>query len=175
MAEKISVFRSLESEAQFNRAYNAALQLWPVPFEEVYVPTQFGDTHVIVSGPKDAAPLALFHPAGCGAVIWYRNVKLLSQYFITYAVDTMGEVNKSILTHPIRNRHDLTTWMANLLDGLGIARVDLVGNSFAGFLVVNTAILLPDRVKKIVLISPAAPFVPMWAWTWHFFPAYLTG
>lgn len=175
MAANISVFKSLDSEFQFNVAYESALKLWPVPFEELYIPTRFGDTHVIASGPKDAIPLTLFHPSGCGATIWYRNVGPLSQHFRTYAVDTMGEVNRSILTQPIRSRRAFADWMADLFNGLKIESAHLVGNSFGGFLAVNTGLLLPARTKKIILISPAATFVQMWAWTWHFFPAYLTG
>jgi pimeloyl-ACP methyl ester carboxylesterase len=175
MPEKIPVFRSPEIEAQYNAAYEAALKLWPVPYEELYIPTRFGDTHVIASGPKDAAPLVLFHPAGCGATIWYRNAGPFSQRFQTYSVDTIGEVNKSILTRPVRSRQEFADWIVDLLSGLQIENADMVGNSFGGFLTLNTALYLPDRVKKIVLISPAATFVQMWAWIWHFFPAYLIG
>lgn len=175
MPRNISVFRSPESETEYHAAYEAALKLWPVAYEELYIPTRFGDTHVIASGPKEAPSLVLCHPAGCGSVIWYRNAEPFSGHFRTYAVDTMGEVNKSLLTRPVRNRQELAEWMAELFDGLQIDKADLVGNSFGGFLAVNTALALPERVRKMVLISPAATFVQMRAWTWHFFPAYLTG
>jgi pimeloyl-ACP methyl ester carboxylesterase len=175
MSKNISVFRSPEDEAQHKTVYEAALRMWPVPYEELYIPTRFGDTHVIASGPKEAAPLVLFHPSGCGAAIWYRNVGPFSQHFRTYAVDTMGEVNKSILAQPVRSRQEFADWIVDLFSGLQIENADLVGNSFGGFLTLNTALYLPSRVKKMVLISPAATFVQMWAWTWHFFPAYMIG
>jgi pimeloyl-ACP methyl ester carboxylesterase len=175
MTNTISTFRSPEDEAQHNAAYETALRMWPVPYEELYIPTRFGDTHVIASGSKEAAPLFLFHPSGCGAVIWYRNAGPLSQHFRTYAVDTMGEVNKSILVRPIQSRQEFANWMVDLFSGLQIEKADMVGNSFGGFLTLNTALYLPERVKKIVLISPAATFVQMWGWTLHFFPAYMTG
>jgi pimeloyl-ACP methyl ester carboxylesterase len=175
MPNKISVFRSPEIEAQYNVAYDAALKLWPVPYEELYIHTRFGDTHVIASGPKDAAPLLLFHPAGCGATIWYRNAGPFSQSFRVYAVDTIGEVNKSILTRPVRSRLEFADWIVDLFNELQIENADMVGNSFGGFLTLNTALYLPNQVKKIVLISPAATFVQMWAWSLYFFPAYMTG
>jgi pimeloyl-ACP methyl ester carboxylesterase len=50
----------------------------------------------------------------------------------------------------------------------------MVGNSFGGFLTLNTALYLPERVKKVVLISPAATFVQIWAWYWHLLiPAHI--
>ncbi len=175
MPEKISVFNSREIEAEYNAAYEAALKLWPVPYEEFYIPTRFGDTHVIASGPKDAAPLVLFHPAGCGAIIWYRNVGPFSQHYRVYAVDVMGEANKSLPTRRINSRQELADWIEDLFNGLQIRSADFVGNSFGGFLTLNTALLLPTRVKKVVLISPAATFAQMWLWWWYFFPAYGIG
>ena len=177
MPKKISVFRSPEGEAEYLSAYDAVLQQWPVPYDDLYISTRFGDTHVIASGPKDAAPLALLHPSGGGAVIWVRNMASLSQYYRTYAIDTISETNKSILTRPIslRQRQDFANWVADLFDGLQIHSAHIVGNSFGGFLTLNTALLLPEHVQKIVLISPAATFVPMPAWDWHFIPANVIG
>jgi pimeloyl-ACP methyl ester carboxylesterase len=43
----------------------------------------------------------------------------------------------------------------------------LVGNSGGGYLTLNTALYLPERVKKVVLISPAATFAQIWALYWH--------
>jgi pimeloyl-ACP methyl ester carboxylesterase len=178
MPRKISVFRSPEGEAQYYAAYEAVLIEWPVPYEEFFIPTCLGETHVIASGPKEAAPLVLFHPSGGSGVIWVRNIGPLSRHFRTYAVDTISETNKSVLTHPIsiRNqRRQFADWMTDLFDGLQVDRADIVGNSFGGFLALNTAFYLPERVRKVVLISPAATFVPIPAWAWHFMPANAIG
>jgi pimeloyl-ACP methyl ester carboxylesterase len=128
---------------------------------------------VIASGSEDAAPIVLLQPTGGGATIWFRNVGLLSQRYRTYAIDTIGEVNKSILTRPIRSRQDFADWIVDLFKGLQIESAHMVGNSFGGFLALNTVLCLPERVKRVVLISPAATFVQMWAWYWHFTPAYI--
>jgi len=132
---------------------------------------------VIVSGPEDAAPLVLIHPAGGGATIWVRNVGLLSQHYRTYAIDTIGEPNKSILTRSIslHQRQDFIDWIVDLFDRQKIESANIVGNSFGGFLAINTALYLPERVRKAVLISPAATFVPIPAWAWHFIPANMIG
>ncbi len=167
MSEEIRTFWSPAFEAQFNAAYEVVKKQWPVPYEELYIPTRFGVTHVIANGPKDAASLTLLHPGGGSAMIWYRNVGSLSQHFRTYAVDILGEMNKSIPTHPIRSHPEFIEWMADLLDGLHIERTHLVGNSNGGFFVLETVLHLPERINKAVLISPASTFVQMWAWWWH--------
>ena len=177
MPTKISAFRSPEGEAQYLLAYEAVLGQWPVPYEERNIPTCIGDTHIIASGPQDAPPLVLLQPAGAGAVIWIRNVGAFSQHYRTYAVDTISEPNKSVLTRPISHhqRKDFADWMTDLLDGLHIESAHMVGNSFGGFLTLNTAFYLPERVRKAVLIGPASTFVPMPPWAWHFIPANTIG
>jgi pimeloyl-ACP methyl ester carboxylesterase len=175
VTEIIPVFRSPESEAQYYAAYDAVLKQWPVPYEELSISTRFGETHVIASGLKSAAPLALLQPSGCGATIWYRNIEALSRHYRTYAIDTLSEVNKSRLTRLIKNRREFADWMADLLTGLQIEQADIVGNSNGGFLALNTALYLPERVGKIVLISPAATFAQMWNLYWHYSPALSLG
>lgn len=175
MIAKISVFQTPEIEAEYNSVYKAALkELWPVPYDEFYVSTRFGDTHVIASGSKDMPPLVLFQPTGAGAVIWCRNAKALSQCYRIYAIDTIGEVNKSILTRPIKENRNFIDWICDLFGELQIEKTDIIGNSFGGFLTLSTALNMPERVNKAVLISPAATFVQMWPSFWHLFlPAHV--
>jgi pimeloyl-ACP methyl ester carboxylesterase len=151
------------------------LEQWVVPFKELYLPTCCGDTHVIASGAPTSPPLVLLHSACSGAVQWFRNVGPLSYHFRTYAVDVIGEVNKSITTQKIRSRQEFVEWMKDLFNGLGIEKADIVGNSFGGFLAFNTALYLRERVRKVVLISPAATFVQMWPFYWHIAFPYKIG
>ena len=41
MSSAISIFKTPESERQFMAVYEAVLDLWPVPFEPLDVPTRF--------------------------------------------------------------------------------------------------------------------------------------
>src|SRR4029079_17786907 len=54
---RFEAFKDDETKARYMAAYDALLARWPVPFEERYVPTRFGVTHVVVSGAPDAPPL----------------------------------------------------------------------------------------------------------------------
>src|SRR4030095_9372465 len=62
-AEKImshsSAFKTREGEAAYIAAYDAAMRLWPVRFEETEIATRFGRTHVVMAGCTKAATLFL--------------------------------------------------------------------------------------------------------------------
>ena len=174
MSKGIRHFWSPEAEAGFKAAYQAVMQQWPVPQQERYVSTRFGETHVVVCGPQAAAPVVLLNPGGGSAAIWIHNVAALGKVFRVYAVDVIGEMNLSVPTHPIRNHSEFAAWMTDIFAGLQIDRAHIIGNSNGGFFSLETALLLSDRVNKVVLISPAATFVQMWAfWFRLLLPAHI--
>ena len=45
-----SAFRTPDGEAAYRAAYDAAMKLWPVSYEEMEIPSRFGMTHVVLSG-----------------------------------------------------------------------------------------------------------------------------
>jgi pimeloyl-ACP methyl ester carboxylesterase len=151
-------FKSEDLRARYMAAYDAVLRKWPVAYEELYVPTGLGVTHVIVSGPVTAPPLLLLSCMQGTATVWRPNVEGLSRHFRLYAVDVIGQAGKSVAIRKIKNRRDYAGWLGDLLDGLGVARTSVVGNSYGGFLAVSLALLAPARVDRVVLISPAGVF-----------------
>ncbi len=169
MSTFISVFTSPHGQAQVINAYQAIMDKWPVAYKELCISTSFGETHVIVSGPKDAPPVVLLHALLAGSVSWYRNVEALSQNYRVYAVDVVGEGNKSQASRPIKSLDEFLQWFTELIDGLGIDTLYLVGNSYGGFTASYYAMKLPERIRKLALIGPAATIAPMRPFYIHMF------
>jgi pimeloyl-ACP methyl ester carboxylesterase len=161
MSHHPSAFKTSEGEAAYRTAYNDALMSWPVPYEEIDVPSRFGTTHVIVSGPRHASPLVLLHGYWATATMWIPNVADFSKAYRVYAVDVMGQPGKSVPDEPIRNAADYMAWLTATLDGLHLDRVSLAGMSYGGWLSLSYALAAPDRVEKLVLLSPAASVLPL--------------
>ena len=155
---QLPAFKSEAGRARFMAAYDAVLHVWPVPFDELDVPTRLGPTHVVASGPPDAPALVLLPSFAGTATAWRLNIEALSRHYRTFAVDVIGQPGKSVATQRIRNRRQLADWLADVLDGLKLERASMVGCSFGGFLALNQAALTPARVERVVLISPAGTF-----------------
>lgn len=165
----ISVFTSLDGETETVAAYRLVFDSWAPGSEELYVPTTFGLTHVIANGPRDGPPVVLLHALLATAMAWYRNVPGLSRHYRTYAVDIIGEANLSKPTRPMTSLDDFLVWFTELLDGLGLETVFVVGNSYGGFTGAYYAMRLPQRVRKLVLIGPASTISPMTPFMRHMF------
>src|SRR5580765_3753168 len=125
-----SAFKTPEGEASYLAAYDAALKLWPVPYDEIDIPTRFGMTHVVVSGQKDAPPLVLLHGYMATSTMWSPNIADFSKDYRVYAIDVMGQPSKSVPTEPVRNEADYADWLTATLDGLHLHRISLAGMSY---------------------------------------------
>jgi pimeloyl-ACP methyl ester carboxylesterase len=158
-----SAFKSPEGEAAYLAAYEAAMELWPVPCEEIEIPGRFGMTHVVASGPKDAPPLVLLHGYMANLTMWSPNIADFSKDYRVYAIDVMGQPGRSIPDpdEPIGDVADLVAWLSETLNGLNLDHIFLVGMSYGGWLALNLAMTAPERVRKLVLLSPAASLQPL--------------
>jgi hypothetical protein len=154
-------FKTAAGEAAYLSAYDAAMNLWPVPYEEMDIPSRFGLTHVVACGPRDAPPLVLLHGYWATLTMWTPNVADFSESYRVYAVDVMGQPGKSIPDKPIRNAADYVAWLTSILNELKLDRVFLVGMSYGGWLSLTYAVAASERVQKLVLLSPAASILPL--------------
>jgi pimeloyl-ACP methyl ester carboxylesterase len=169
MSDFIPMFTSPEGESEVMCAYQAIMDKWPAPYTELIIPTSFGETHVIANGPENAQPIVLIHALLAASASWYRNVKALSQKYRVYAVDVVGEGNKSRPVKPITSLDDFLHWFTEVIDSLGIDTLYLAGNSYGGFTAAYYAMKLPERIRKLVLIGPAATISPMRPFYTHMF------
>jgi pimeloyl-ACP methyl ester carboxylesterase len=155
-SEMTSIYASPEVEAQFMEIYDEKMAEWPVPYEDVFVDTQYGRIHVIVSGPEDAPPMLLLHASGVAGWSWKFNVEELSQDYRTYAIDTLGDVGQSeydSLDNVMKSGEDQANLYAEITDKLGIEKSVVVGASDGGAIASHYALHYPERVEKLALLG----------------------
>jgi pimeloyl-ACP methyl ester carboxylesterase len=155
--EQTSIYNSPEVEAQFMERYDAKMQQWPIPYEDLFIETSYGTVHVIASGPQDASPMLLLHASGVGGWSWLYNVEALSRNYRTYALDTLGDAGKSKLNsvdHYPGNGQEQAALLIEVTQALKIEQAYVVGASEGGFIGTNYSLYAPERVKKLVLLGP---------------------
>ncbi len=175
MTDRPSIYASPEGQAKCMAVYEAALARWPVSYEERDVPTRFGQTHAIASGPKDGPPLVLLHGQWSSATMWSTVIAELSRDRRAYALDQIDDVGRSVPTRIPASRADYAAWLADVFDRLGLQSADVVGLSYGGFLALNLALSAPDRVKRLGLLCPGVPSLgtPTLRWAVHGLPMTL--
>jgi pimeloyl-ACP methyl ester carboxylesterase len=150
-----NLYRTPAGEAEVMALYDKALAFWPVPHHDLRVATRLGETFVIASGPEGAPPLILLHGAGSNALSWMGEVGAYCAHFRTYAVDIPGDPGRSAPSRPSWNGSAYGEWLADVFDGLKIERAAVLGLSQGGWNALRFAALYPERVTRLVLLSPA--------------------
>ncbi|HYZ55837.1 MAG TPA: alpha/beta fold hydrolase [Streptosporangiaceae bacterium] len=105
----------------------------------------------------DGTPVVLLHGGGPGASAWSNfgpNLPVFAKHFRTLMVDQPG-FGKSAKP-PVTGSYFTFSAdaLAALLDGLGIERAHLVGNSLGGGTAVRFALNHPERAGRLVLMGP---------------------
>jgi pimeloyl-ACP methyl ester carboxylesterase len=159
MTIRSPLFKSAKAQQRMYAAYDAAMKLWPIAYEQRDITTSYGSTHVIVSGPEGAKPVVLLHCALMTSAIWSPIIGDLSTDYRTFAVDVMGDVGRTVPSNPPRTERDLANWLVEVYEGLGLKEAYLLAWSFGGFVATNFTILEPQRVPKLGLLAPFATFV----------------
>jgi pimeloyl-ACP methyl ester carboxylesterase len=148
-------FVNADAEQAFRNAYDALCQQrWPTPPQQRNVETRFGATHVF-HWPGTGTPIVLLHGSGATSIMWHKAIKGLAGHQL-YAVDTIGEPGRSLQRAPIRDPQDLASWLDEVLAGLELDHVHLVGASYGGWLALNQALRSPKRLATISLVEPVA-------------------
>ena len=91
----VSVYRSPKSRHQLLEYYDRILRNWPVPYEEQFVETESGRTHILLCGKEGARPLLLFHGTGNNSLMWRYNIAGLGEHFRLHLIDTVNDPGKS--------------------------------------------------------------------------------
>jgi pimeloyl-ACP methyl ester carboxylesterase len=149
-----SIYKNARAEHSIQAAYTRALEAWPVKNIHLRLSTRFGETFVIASGHESSPPLILLHGAGSNASSWMSDIGVYSQHFRVYAVDLLGEPGRSAPTRPDWNGAGYAEWLEDVLDGLRVSRAVLLGLSQGGWTALQLATRRPERVEKLVLLTP---------------------
>jgi pimeloyl-ACP methyl ester carboxylesterase len=140
-------------------AYDKALALWQIPFEEKDLKTTYGNAHVIISGPQNGEPLVLLHGMNATSTMWYPNIKALSERYRVYAIDFLLEPGKSTCDKEISETPQIMKWYDEVFKQLELEDFYLLGASRGGWLATNIALNHKTQVKKLILLSPAQTFI----------------
>ncbi len=148
-----TVFKSEEGKTKILKYYDKILSKWDVPYNERFIDTTFGRTHILEAGEKSNPPVFLFHGSSTNALMWTGDIKALRKKHQIFAVDILGEPGKSDETRLNLSTDENSLWINELLDQPGVDKAVFMGNSLGGWMALDFAIRNPKKVSKLILIA----------------------
>jgi pimeloyl-ACP methyl ester carboxylesterase len=117
------------------------------------------NTHVLFSGPEQAAPVVFLHGNFSAATYWEETMLALPVGFRAIAPDLRGygwSEDKPI--DATRGMRDWSDDLQALFDALGLDKVHVAGWSLGGGVLYRMLIDYPERVLSATLVSPVSPY-----------------
>jgi pimeloyl-ACP methyl ester carboxylesterase len=152
---KLVMFKNEQAKAKVAEWFDKFRARIKQPTESRTVQTSFGQTHVLVGGPENGAPLVILHGAMASSAHALGELGGLMETFRVYAIDVMGQSVKSADARPSVLNDEYGKWMVEVLDGLQLPKVNLIGISWGGFVSIRFAVVAPERIERLVLLVPA--------------------
>lgn len=118
--------------------------------------------YVQEAGPATGRPVLLIHGTGAWSEIWRETMTALAQAgYRAIAIDVppfgFSEKPRGADAY---GRARQAARIVGVLDALALRRVTLVAHSVGGRPGVETALLAPDRIERLILVDPALGFAP---------------
>lgn len=97
-------------------------------------------------------PVLLLHGWLGSWMLWRKSIEILGREFRTYALDFFGFGESADKAEEF-TISAFTLLVQQFMDRLGIVKAPLVGHSMGGTVSLSTAVTIPDRIVKVIVIG----------------------
>jgi len=164
--ESYHPFRSPQAKEAYHSYATQEAQKCSTPSQTLEVETSYGQTFVRISGAKELPALVLLAGSSSSSLMWCSAISEFSKSYRTYAVDNIFDVGLSVNRKDLKTLDALLEWLDELFEALGLSRdINLMAMSYGGWLASQYALRFPHKLNRVVLIAPAATFLPL---EWNF-------
>lgn len=135
--------------------YDQKLHTFHISYKEIDIKTSAGNTHVVVAGDPGLPKVVLLHGLNSGAPTALEPVQGLADKYCIYAIDIIGQSNKSDETRLSVTDDSYAVWLAETLDGLGLAKATIIGVSYGAFILQRLIKYRPERIQCALFVVPS--------------------
>lgn len=151
-----SIYKSEYGKKEIFELYDNQLKKLDMKYNDIYVDTSFGKTHLVEMGNFEGKPLLVFHGGNATTAYNLLYCDFLLKDFHIYAVDTIGHPGKSAEISLSPKNQDYGKWASEVIKSLGFSMIACFGGSFGAGILVKTMCVSPQLVERSALIVPAA-------------------
>lgn len=155
MIKHRSIYKSDQGKQAIFSLYDKQLSRLSAKWNDLYVKTPFGSTHLIETGNFAGIPLLVFHGGNATTAYNLLACDFLLKDFHIYAVDTIGHPGKSAQTCLSPNNYDYGKWASEVISALGFTSISCLGGSFGAGIIAKTMCVAPEKINKAVLYVPS--------------------
>lgn len=153
MKEKI--FSDENANDKLEEWYQTFLSKINAPTESLQVKTSFGVNHVLKAEDDSRPVLLCLHAMLTSSAHLVSELNPLLEHYQIIAPDLPGQSVRGLEIRFSYKDNSFAHWLTEILDGLGLQKINLVGVSLGGFAALQFAKVHPEKVQNLILIVPA--------------------
>jgi len=149
------IFKNVESRQRMDRWFQRFLDRINGKTNSIEVETSLGKNHVLTLGDSTNPPLVCLHSMLTGSAHLVSEIQSLMDDFYIIAPDLPGQSVKGLPIRLSYKDESHAKWFSEILEGLNLSEIHLLGISLGGFVARQYASINPDRVQTLTLMVPA--------------------
>lgn len=150
-----TIYKTVDSKVAVLKLYNEQLKKLDCDFNDLFIDTSFGKTHLIETGNFNGTPLLVFHGGNSTTSYNLLLFRFLLKDFHIFAVDIIGHPGKSAEISLSPYGYDYGKWASEVIYGLGFEKISCFGCSFGGGILAKLMCVAPEKIEKSVLVVPS--------------------
>lgn len=150
-----TIYKSEKGKLEILSLYDRQMERLPMPYQDIYITTSFGKTHVVETGNLSGTPLLVFHGGNTTSAYNLIACNFLLNDFHIFAVDSIGHPGKSDEVSLSPFNYDYGKWASEVITLLGFDRMRCFGGSFGAGILAKTMCVAPQKIEKVVLTVPS--------------------
>lgn len=150
-----AVYKNANGKRIIQDLYEKQVSALNIDFEDIYVDTRFGKTHLLKTGNPNGKPILLFHGGNSTTPYYLRDFLCLRNKYLIYAADIMGHPGKSAQTVLSAKNLEYGEWASDVIDGLGFKQMICMGGSYGGGVLMKLMCVSTQKILKAILLVPS--------------------
>ena len=150
----MGIYTSQKGREAILSLYDKHLERLGREYNDIYVDTSFGKTHIVETGNTDGGPLLVFHGGNSTTAYTLLTMDFLMGFHI-YAADIIGHPGKSAEVSLSPYNYDYGKWVSEVIDALGYKSISCFGGSFGAGVIVKTLCTAPQKIKRAAVLIPS--------------------
>ncbi|MFD3705298.1 alpha/beta fold hydrolase [Nocardia sp. NPDC058658] len=163
---KLGRFKNDKAREEYMRTYRELEKQWRIPSATLDVSTSYGTTRVRKAGAGEGVPIVLMHSLGGNSLSWDHVIEDFARDHLVYMPEMIGAPGLSVQTAPL-DETGFGTWFGEVLDGLGVDQVHLVGYSQGGWQALVIGTTQQARLASLTVVEPTGTLTKIkWSLLW---------
>lgn len=172
----MSVFKSKAGRDLIHQTARSIYESDPVASDRSILQSEeFGETHLIRTGPKNAPPLILLHGTSSNSASWFGYIPEWSERFRIYALDLPGQPGLSDDRRPLISDGGMRRWLRSCVEQIGLKKFHIVGMSLGGTTALSYASQWPESISSMTLLTSGGLAHPRLSFVFRALPLFFLG